>query len=150
MHAVSRSRHNPVVPSNLDLVRSICEAWERGDFHLVEWAHPEMEYVMVDGPSPGSHKGLAEVAKAERQFLSPFLDYRLDAQEYRELDADRILVLTESAGRGKASGVDFGALRARAAVLFEISAGQVTKLVVYFSRERAFGDLDLTPDALDE
>ena len=36
---------NPSMSSvNLNLVRSIYTAWERGDYRHLEWAHPEMEY----------------------------------------------------------------------------------------------------------
>ena len=39
---------------NLDLVRSIYAAIGRGDYSSADWAHPEIESAMVEGPSPGS------------------------------------------------------------------------------------------------
>ena len=43
--------------SNLDLVRSIYAAHERGDYSSVEWAHSDIELVVVDGPSRTSDSG---------------------------------------------------------------------------------------------
>ena len=39
---------------NMELVRSIFAAWERGDYRSIEWAHPEIEFVFVEGPTPGT------------------------------------------------------------------------------------------------
>jgi hypothetical protein len=81
---------------NLELVRSIYAAWEGGDFAVAEWADPEIEYVGMDGPDPESVKGLAEMARSFRTWLSTWEEFRLEATEYRELDPERVLVLDRS------------------------------------------------------
>jgi ketosteroid isomerase-like protein len=128
---------------NLDLVRSIYAAWERGDFSATGWAHPEIEYVHADGPDPGTWNGLAGMAAGLRDFLSVWDEWWTSAEEFREIDDERVLALIHYAGRGKTSGVEVGAIRATGAALFNIRAGRVTRLAMYFDRERAFVDLGL-------
>jgi ketosteroid isomerase-like protein len=128
---------------NLDLVRSICAPWEHGDYSSAEWAHPEIEVVSPDGPTPGIWSGLAGMAEGYRQFLSAWNDVRTDVEEYRELDDARVLVFTHTSGRGKTSGLELGPISATTAVLFHIRNGKVTKLGLYFDRDRALADLGL-------
>jgi len=133
--------------ANLDLVRSIFAAFEHGDFtRAPEWAHPEIEYVIVDGPSPGRWTGLAGVGEGTYNVLRAGQDVRLEANEYRELDDERVLVLTLVQGRGRASGLDFGKLRARSAQLFHVRGDKVTRVVVWIDGERALTDLGLASE----
>ena len=132
---------------NLELVRSIFAARERGDFSDAAWAHPEIEYVIVDGPEPTSYKGLAELAQAMRDILSPWDRYRGRVEGYRELEAERVLVLIQPSGRGKASGLELDALSTQQAHVVHVRDGKVTKILVYYDRERAFADLGLASDA---
>ena len=79
--------------ANLELVRSIYADHERGDFRSTEWAHPEIEYVVVGGPEPGRWTGLAGMAASFRNFLTSWDDFRIEPEEYRALDDERVLVL---------------------------------------------------------
>ena len=131
---------------NLDLVRSIYADWERGDFSHVERAHPEIEYVRADGPEPGTWTGLARMAEAARTYLDAWNDFRFVADEYRELDSGRVLVLYHFFGRGKTSGLELEQVRTEAAHVFHVSGDQVVKFVIYLDRDRALADLGLAPD----
>lgn len=137
--------------ANVDLVRSIFSATERGDFSSADWADPEIEYVFADGPNPGTFKGLAGMSAAMHEFLSPWEDYKGHVDEYRELDGERVLVLYHHRGRGKTSGLEIDAVSAQAAQVVHVREGKVTRIVVYFARDRALAVLGLHPggDAAD-
>jgi ketosteroid isomerase-like protein len=131
---------------NLDLVRSIYAAWERGDFSSATWADPQIEYIRADGPEPGTWTGLTRLAEAARTYLDAWRDFRFVADEYRELDDRRVLVLYHFLGHGKTSGVELDKVRTKAAHLFHVDEGRVVKLVIYLDRQRALADLGLTPE----
>ena len=126
--------------ANLDLVRSIYADWERGDFSNAKWAHSEIEYVIADGPEPGSWRGLAELAEDARDLLGAWEGYRAEAEEYRELDDERVLVLIRRSGRGKTSGLE---IATKGAALFQLRDGRVTRYVTYWDRASALADLGL-------
>jgi ketosteroid isomerase-like protein len=131
-------------PTNLELVRAIFAAWQRGDYSTADWADPGIESVMVDGPDPGSWSGVPAMADANRDFLGAWNDWRIEAEDFRELDGERILVLTRRAGRGKRSGLQ---VSEPAANLIHLRDGRVTRLVFYWERDRALSDLDLSAGA---
>jgi ketosteroid isomerase-like protein len=129
---------------NVEIVRAIYAAWERGNYTSAEWAHPEIEFAFADGPAPGRWTGLAGMAEAMRDWLGSWEEFRQVADEYRELDDERLLVLLHWDGRGKTSGLELGEMRAKGASLFHIRDGKVTRLIAYLDRERALADLGLS------
>jgi ketosteroid isomerase-like protein len=129
---------------NVELVRSIYTAWESGDFTSAEWADPDIEYVQAEGLEPGSWKGPAEMARRFRVWLSTWEDFRLKADEYRELDPERVLVLDRVSGRGKTSGMDLGQIQSQGAWLFHVREGRVTRMVRYVDRADALEAVGLS------
>jgi ketosteroid isomerase-like protein len=79
-----------------------------------------------------------------RGWLGAWEDVRFEAEEYRELDDGRVLVLVHvTGGRGKTSGLELREVRTEGASLFEVHNGKVTRFVNYWERDRALADLGL-------
>jgi ketosteroid isomerase-like protein len=127
---------------NVRFVQSIYAAWEKGDFRSVDWADPQIEWERPDGPEPGRWN-LDDVATGWRALLSAWEGFRITAEEFRELDSERVLVLTSYTGKGRTSGIDVGAVGAKGASLFHIRNGKVARQVYYWDRQRALDDLGL-------
>jgi ketosteroid isomerase-like protein len=102
---------------NLDLVRSTYADWERGDFSSTDRAHPDIEFVIAEGPDSGSWKGVAGAFEAWRDFLGAWEGYRVKVDKYRELDSERVFVFTQRIGRGKTSGLEVGQMQRQAVVV---------------------------------
>jgi ketosteroid isomerase-like protein len=73
-------------------------------------------------------------------------DFRIEADEYLELDEERVVVLVHFTGRGKASGLEIEHLQGKGAHVFHFRDGRVTRRVVYFDRDRALAELGLAPE----
>ena len=128
---------------NLDLVRSLYTAWERGDFGSTEWADPEIEYVVVGGPTPGRWTGVAGLHEAFCDFVSAWVEFGLRAVECRELDGERVLVFTRLSGRGRTSGLDLAQMQGGGADVLHVRNGKVARFVLYHDRDHALADLGL-------
>ena len=131
--------------ANLDLVRSLYEDWSRGDFSSIEWADPEIEFTIADGPAAGTWKALPGLADGYREWLAGWEEVRIMADEYHELDQERILVLVRGRWHGRMSGIELGQLQPRrGANLFNVRDGKVTRLVLYYDGDGALAEFGLT------
>jgi ketosteroid isomerase-like protein len=128
-----------------DVVRAVYDRWERGDFTWVEWADPDIEFVLADGPAPAEWRGTRAMAAAWADLISSFENFGVEAEEIRALDDERVLVLTRNSGRGKASGVEIGQVTTHGANVFHVRDGVVWRLVLYWDRANAFSDLGPLP-----
>jgi len=127
----------------VELVRAIYAAWERGDWGDAWWAAPAIEFVFADGPDQRTITGLEAMSLGWRDFLAAWRDYAVAAEQFRELDGGRVLVLLRATGRGKASAADIAPGGERGANIFAIAEGAVTRLAIYFDHRHALDDLGL-------
>jgi ketosteroid isomerase-like protein len=104
---------------------------------------PRDRVLWLGGPSPGRWTGRAGAAEAFRNYLSAWEDYRLEAEAYRELDEELVLVLFHASGRGKTSGIKIAQITRNAAALFHVRNGKVARLVMYWDSEHALAHLGL-------
>ena len=81
------------------------------------------------------------MARAWQDFLPGLQDIQTVADEYRELDGERVLVVTRYGARGEASGVG---VETQGAILPQVDDCKVTRLVRYSDLDRALADLGLT------
>lgn len=132
--------------ANVDFVRSLYADWQRGDYSASEWADPEIEWTVADGPDPGTWRGLSGMAAGFRSTIGIWRDAHAEVQGYRELDAEHVLVLEQRRARGRASGVELDRMRADGAVLFQLRGRKVARLVFYWERDRAYADLGLAAE----
>jgi ketosteroid isomerase-like protein len=128
---------------NLDLVRSLFAAWERGDYASVDWADPQIEFVVADGPDPGRWTGIAGLTEAMRYILGGWEHTRIWPEDCRELDAQRVVVFVGYSGRGKIGGMEVAQFHPKGVWLVHVHDGRVRKIVRYWDRERALADLGL-------
>jgi ketosteroid isomerase-like protein len=87
---------------NVELLRSVYEAFNRGDFEaVVQAVHPDIEFIRVGGLPP------VRGAAAAREWMEPDA---LEDQRFEPLDftvnGNKVLVHQRVTGRGAGSGIE--------------------------------------------
>ncbi len=124
---------------NVELVRRIYAAWERGDFSETWWCADDFEFEIPDGWNPGIHYGAAAMGRAWRDWLQGWRSFHTRLVEVRDL-GDRVLAVNRFGGEGRTSGLVPDSL---GATIWEIRDGKVTRLAPYARLENALADLGI-------
>jgi uncharacterized protein len=130
--------------SELDALRSIYDEWSRGNWRpRFDVYADDMEWGLSDEfpELAGMSRDPEETSERLRQWLSPWEDWRCEAEELIPA-GDSVLVLTRYMGRGKGSDV---AVDTRGAHLWTFRDGKVVRLEVFSSRARARAAAGLEP-----
>ena len=142
---------------NLDLVRSICEEWRRGDFSAAERAdnvdlvragyewfnceneppptwHPDGEFINArEDPDHAVYRGIAAIRKQHQGWFDAYPDLHVEPLEVRA-SGDLVFVWTRFAGHGADSGA---AMEMELAHVVTIEGGKTRRIQEYFDRAEA-------------
>lgn len=129
--------------ANVEVVRAMYEHWARGDFPA-SFYDPEVEHSRIGAQTPdmeGEFRGLEELSRAMREYLHPFSDLRIEAEEIIDLDDDRVLVLSRHTAVGKLSGAP---INHELGDLFTLRAGKIVRYDSYWDRAEAMKTVGLS------
>lgn len=128
---------------DIEVIRRGYEAWNRGDSKAVLRAlDPEIDLKFPEGGlNTGIHHGHEQARKFIEGYFEAFERFLMEPERLVET-GDRILVLLNTAARGRGSGVD---VELRQAHVWTIRAGLATELEVFPGWEEALEALGLSP-----
>jgi ketosteroid isomerase-like protein len=124
---------------NVEVVREIFSAWERGDFTSIDWADPEIEF-SIPGPDLHVHRGIEAAGRAWAEFLGAFDDLSIVGEEFHDA-GDKVVVEQIFRGRGKGSGIPIDEIPGGA--VFTLRDGKVTRFQGYVTAEEAMASAGL-------
>ncbi|MET0730526.1 MAG: nuclear transport factor 2 family protein [Solirubrobacterales bacterium] len=122
---------------NVETLRRGYEALNTGDLSGVRsLLHPEIEWQEGDGaPEAGIHQGREGFESFLSKWLESFDDFRIEPQEIIE-QGDRLIVVVQQSGTGRASGIE---VEAQIAHVWTVADGMAVRWQSYSSREEALG-----------
>jgi ketosteroid isomerase-like protein len=129
----------PVSEANVEVVREIFSAWERGDFSSVDWAHPEIEFT-IPGPDPHVHRGVESMGRAWADWLGVFDELSISGEAFHDA-GDKVVVEQLFHGKGKGSGIPIDEISGAAVVT--LRDGKVIRFEGHITVEAALASAGL-------
>jgi ketosteroid isomerase-like protein len=115
-----------------DNVATVREIYRRAHAResTADLMHPDIEWSM---PHPGGQfTGGKALAAFWRDYEAAWTDWRIDLEEVRAIDDERVLVLFTESARGRASGVETSA---RPAAIWTIRGGRAVRFEALAERD---------------
>jgi ketosteroid isomerase-like protein len=125
--------------ANVEIVREIFSAWERGDFSSTDWADPEIEFT-IPGPDPNVHRGIESMGRAWAEWLGVWDEFSVEGRGYRDA-GDKVVVEQVFRGKGKSSGVPIDEIRG--ATVVTLRDGKVIRFEGHTTLEAALDSAGL-------
>jgi ketosteroid isomerase-like protein len=125
--------------ANVEVVKEIFSAWERGDFTAIDWADPEIEF-SIPGPDLDVHRGIEAAGRAWAEWLNAFDEFKVIGEEFHDA-GDRVVVKQVFRGKGKGSGIPIDEIPG--AAVFTLRDGKVTRFQGYVTVEEAMASAGL-------
>jgi ketosteroid isomerase-like protein len=123
-----------VSKENVEVVQRVCSFWEQGDFAGSPDAFDaDVEFVHTGIPDAGIYHGREAMARAWREWLHTWENFRAEVQQLIDAGEDTVALL-RICGRGKGSGVE---IDLPAATLFTLRDGKIVRLVLYGDQKEA-------------
>jgi ketosteroid isomerase-like protein len=130
-----------VSEDNVEAAKSIFGPWGRGDFSAVDWADPEIEFV-IPGPDPRVYRGVAEMAGAWAEWLRAWTGFAVEARRFHDF-GDRVVVDQAFHGSGRGSGIPVDQIAGAAVLTFR--DGKVISFEGFTNTEAALASLGTEP-----
>ncbi len=122
---------------NVEVLRRAFERTARGDWAIADGFDPHVEFVLVGGDGLGlseQGRGIDELMGVLLEFMSEFEGYRVEGEQFIDLDDDRVFVLGRDRGVGRAGGVPFEHENGQ---VFTLRDGYIVRWEVYWNRDEA-------------
>ena len=131
-----------MAPENVELVKGLMEAAERGDSDTaIEAFDLAVELDQTRFPDGGTYRGRDGVREFYDKWFGTWDELRIESQGVIELPDGRVVSLIRVTGRGKGSGVE---VTLEAADVFTLRDGKVIQMTGYPKRAEALEAVGLS------
>jgi ketosteroid isomerase-like protein len=121
--------------SNVDVVYELVDAINRADLEAILAVYdPNVDFRPLRAPIQGAYAGHAGIREWWADTQESFGDFRLEQEELRDIDDERVLAAGKLHVRGKGSGVE---ATVPSASLIVFRGGLIVALKDYGDREKA-------------